>query len=52
MIAIFLDDTFYLIDNMDSKITMINKALADLEDNTFSNKIMPLEGQAFYKYKL
>ena len=45
-------EVMYLIDNMDSKITMINKALADLEDNTFSNKIMPLEGQAFYKYKL
>ena len=42
-------EVMYLIDNMDSKITMINKALADLEDNTFSNKIMPLEGQAFYK---
>lgn len=45
-------EVMFLIDNMDSKITMINKALENLDDNTFSNKIMPLECRAFYKYKL
>lgn len=45
-------EVMFLIDNMDSKITMINKTLASVDDNSFSNKVMALDGRAFYKYKL
>lgn len=44
-------EVMYLIDNMDSKIVMINKALKDVEVGSFSNRIMGLDGRAFYKHK-
>jgi len=42
-------EVMYLIDNMDSKIVMINKALKDVEPGGFSNRIMGLDGRMFYK---
>lgn len=44
-------EVLYLIDNMDSRIHMIIKALNNVEVNSFTNKIPALEGRAFYKHK-
>ena len=38
-----------LIDNLDSKMVVINKALMDVEPGNFSNKVFPLDNRAFYK---
>ena len=38
-----------LIDNLDSKMVVINKALADVEPGNFSNKVFPLDNRSFYK---
>lgn len=43
-------EVMYLIDNMDSRITMIDKALSNVEPQAFSNKVMALEGRTFYKH--
>ena len=43
-------EVMYLIDNMDSKIVMINKALKDVEDCGYSHRVMGLEGRSFYKH--
>ena len=43
-------EVLYLIDNMDSRIHMIIKALNNVEKNSFTNKIPALEGRSFYKY--
>ena len=40
-----------LIDNLDSKMVVVNKALADVEPGGFSNKVFPLDNRAFYKPK-
>ena len=40
-----------LIDNLDSKMVVINKAIADVEPGNFTNKIFPLDGRSFYKPK-
>ena len=40
-----------LIDNLDSKMVVVNKALADVEPGNFSNKIFPLDNRSFYKPK-
>ena len=39
-----------LIDNMDSKIVMINKALKDVEIGGNSTRVMGLDGRSFYKH--
>ena len=39
------------IDNLDSKMVVVNKALADVEPGNFSNKVFPLDNRAFYKPK-
>lgn len=44
-------EVMYQIDNLDSKIVMINKALKDVEEGGFSNRIMGLDGRTFYKHK-
>lgn len=44
-------EVMYLIDNMDSKIVMINKALKDVEVGGTSTRIMGLDGRSFYKHK-
>ena len=44
-------EVLYLIDNMDSRIHMIIKALNNVEVNSITNKIPALEGRAFYKHK-
>ena len=44
-------EVLYLIDNMDSRIHMIIKALNNVEVNSLTNKIPALEGRAFYKHK-
>ena len=38
-----------LIDNMDSKMVVANKALADVEPGNFSNKVFSLDNRSFYK---
>jgi 3'-5' exoribonuclease len=38
-----------LIDNLDSKMVIIDKALQDVEPGNFSNKVFPLDNRAFYK---
>ena len=40
-----------LIDNLDSKMVVVNKALSDVDDGGFSNKIFPLDNRSFYKPK-
>ena len=40
-----------LIDNLDSKMVVVDKALADVEPGNFSNKVYPLDNRAFYKPK-
>lgn len=40
-----------LIDNLDSKMVVVNKALSDVEPGAFSNKVFPLDNRAFYKPK-
>ena len=38
-----------LIDNLDSKMVVVNKAVADVEPGNFSNKVFPLDNRSFYK---
>ena len=38
-----------LIDNLDSKMVVVDKALQDVEPGNFSNKVFPLDNRAFYK---
>ena len=40
-----------LIDNLDSKMVVVNKAIADIEPGNFSNKVFPLDNRSFYKPK-
>ena len=40
-----------LIDNLDSKMVVVNKALSEVEPGAFSNKVFPLDNRAFYKPK-
>ena len=40
-----------IIDNLDSKMVVVNKALNDVEPGNFSNKVFPLDNRAFYKPK-
>lgn len=40
-----------LIDNLDSKMVVVNKALNDVEPGNFSNKVFPLDNRSFYKPK-
>ena len=40
-----------LIDNLDSKMVVVNKALAEVEPGGFSTKVFPLDNRAFYNPK-
>ena len=40
-----------LIDNLDSKMVVVNKALSEVEPGGFSNKVFPLDNRSFYKPK-
>ena len=40
-----------LIDNLDSKMVVINKALIDVQPGGFTNKLFPLDNRSFYKPK-
>ena len=40
-----------LIDNLDSKMVVVNKALADVEPGNFSTKVFSLDNRSFYKPK-
>lgn len=42
----------YLIDNMDARINMLEKALEAVEPGTFSKRTFALENRAFYKPKV
>jgi len=41
----------YLIDNMDARINMLEKALESVEPGSFSKRVFALENRAFYKPK-
>ena len=43
-------EVMYQIDNIDSKIVMINKALKDVEIGGNSARVMGLDGRSFYKH--
>lgn len=43
-------EVMHQIDNIDSKIVMINKALKDVEVGGQSSRVMGLDGRAFYKH--
>lgn len=40
-----------LIDNLDSKMVVVNKALMEVQPGSFSNKVFPLDNRSFYKPK-
>ncbi len=40
-----------LIDNLDSKVAIVDKALEDVKSGEYSNKIFPLDGRILYKSK-
>ena len=40
-----------LIDNLDSKMVVVNKAINDVAPGNFSNKVFPLDNRSFYKPK-
>ena len=40
-----------LIDNLDRKMVVVNKALAHVEPGAFSTKVFPLDNRSFYKPK-
>ena len=40
-----------LIDNLDSKMVVVNKALNEIEPGAFTNKLFPLDNRTFYKPK-
>lgn len=40
-----------MIDNLDSKMTILNKALDETEVGGYTSKIFPLDGRQFYKHK-
>ena len=41
----------HLIDNVDSKMTILNKALDEVEVGAYTNKVFALDGRQFYKHK-
>lgn len=42
-------EVIYLIDNLDARINMMDKALENVEPGHFSKRIFPLENRSFYK---
>ena len=42
----------YLIDNLDARINMLEKALESVEPGAFSKRVFALENRAFYKPKM
>lgn len=45
-------EVLYLIDNMDARINMLDKALETVEPGSFSKRVFALENRAFYKPKI
>ena len=41
-----------LIDNLDARINMIDKAISSINEGEFTPRIASLEGRCFYKPKL
>lgn len=42
-------EVIYLIDNLDARINMMDKALENVEEGHFSKRIFPLDNRSFYK---
>ena len=40
-----------MIDNLDSKMAIVTKALETVEEGEFTQKIYPLDGRSLYKHK-
>ena len=45
-------EIIYLIDNMDARINMLEKALETIEPGSFSKRVFALENRSFYKPKI
>ena len=45
-------EVLYLIDNMDARINMLDKALETVEPGSFSKRVFALENRSFYKPKI
>lgn len=45
-------EIIYLIDNMDARINMLEKALETVEPGNFSKRVFALENRAFYKPRI
>ena len=45
-------EIIYLIDNMDARINMLEKALETIEPGCFSKRVFALENRSFYKPKI
>jgi 3'-5' exoribonuclease len=41
----------YLIDNLDSKMVIVEKALESVNEGEFTNKIFALDNRMFYRHK-
>ena len=41
----------HFVDDLDSKMNILDKAYADVEEGEFTQRIMPMDGRAFYKPK-
>ncbi len=44
-------EVIYMIDNLDAKINMLDKALENVEPGHFTKRIFPLDNRSFYKPK-
>lgn len=42
-------EILFLIDNMDAKMNMLDRALKHVKPGEFSEKIFPLDNRSFYK---
>ena len=41
----------HFVDDLDSKMNILDKAYSDVEEGNFTQRIMPMDGRAFYKPK-
>ena len=44
-------EILYMIDNIDAKINIIDKALAEIDEGEFTQKLFALDNRVFYKHK-
>ena len=44
-------ELLYMIDNIDAKVNIIDKAFADIKEGEFTSKLFALDNRVFYKHK-